>query len=85
MFRTAILRTSAAAARTAMRPAASTAVRRITIAAVAPRISVSAAPKAAAWQAVRCYSAAGGLERKDVYDRIKLILSGFDKVRFHFP
>lgn len=80
MFRTAVLRSTAAAARTvAMRPITSNAARRLAIGAAAPRVSF-AAPKIAAWQSVRCYSAAGGLERKDVYDRIKQLLAGFDKV-----
>jgi len=81
MFRTAVLRSTAAALRTvAMRPIASNAARRLAIGAAAPRVSF-AAPKIAAWQSVRCYSAAGSLERKDVYDRIKQLLAGFDKVR----
>ncbi|KAK0750641.1 hypothetical protein B0T18DRAFT_409330 [Schizothecium vesticola] len=80
MFRSAVLRSTAAAVRTAsMRPMSTTA-RRAAIAAAAPRITLAAAPRAVAWQAVRCYSAAGGLEKKDVYERIKLLLSGFDKV-----
>ncbi|KAK1833026.1 hypothetical protein QBC39DRAFT_347412 [Podospora conica] len=82
MFRTAVLRSAAAAVRSAsMRPMSTAAARRAAISAAAsPRISLSAAPRAVAWQAVRCYSAAGGLEKKDVYERIKLLLSGFDKV-----
>ena len=81
MFRSAILRSTAAAVRTtSMRPM-STAARRVTIAAPAPRTSLFVAPRAVVLQAVRCYSAAGGLEKKDVYERIKLLLSGFDKVR----
>jgi len=82
MLRTTILRSSAAAVRTAaMRPISSHAARRLAIAASAPRVSSFVAPKALAWQTVRCYASAGGLERKDVYDRIKQLLSGFDKVR----
>ena len=81
MFRPAVLRSMAAAVRTAsMRPMSTTA-RRAAIAATAPRISLATVPRAVAWQAVRCYSAAGGLEKKDVYERIKLLLAGFDKVR----
>lgn len=81
MFRSAVLRSTAAAVRTASMRPMSTAARRTVLAAAAPRISLAAAPRAVAWQAVRCYSAAGGLEKKDVYERIKLLLSGFDKVR----
>ncbi|KAK1753763.1 acyl carrier protein-like protein [Echria macrotheca] len=84
MFRTAILR-SASAVRSAAASAlpAAHAARRIAVA--APRVSssfgqTSVVGKVAAWQAVRCYSSAGGLERKEVYDRIKQLLSGFDKV-----
>ena len=83
MLRTAFLRSTAVVVRTAaMRPMSTTA-RRVALgaAAAAPRTPLFVAPRAAAWQAVRCYSAAGGLERKDVYERIKLLLSGFDKVR----
>ncbi|KAK3345828.1 acyl carrier protein-like protein [Lasiosphaeria hispida] len=77
MFRTTILR-SAARAAAVIRPVV---VSRVAIGAVAPRVAIrAAAPKAAAWQAVRCYSAAGGLDKKDVYERIKALLSGFDKV-----
>lgn len=85
MFRTAILRSTAAVRTAAMRPVSANAARRITIAAAAPRVAIAAAPKAAAWQTVRCYASAGGLDRKDVYDRIKQLLSGFDKVRFGHP
>lgn len=81
MFRSAVLRSTAAAVRTASMRPMSTAARRTVLAAAAPRISLAAAPRALAWQAARCYSAAGGLEKKDVYERIKLLLSGFDKVR----
>ncbi|KAK0724069.1 acyl carrier protein-like protein [Lasiosphaeris hirsuta] len=80
MFRTNILRSAARASTTAIRPVV---VSRVAIGgAVAPRVSMraAAAPRAAAWQAVRCYSAAGGLDKKDVYERIKALLSGFDKV-----
>lgn len=82
MFRTAILRSTAAVRTAAMRPVSANAARRITIAAAAPRVAIAAAPKAVAWQTVRCYASAGGLDRKDVYERIKQLLSGFDKVRF---
>ncbi|KAK0625133.1 acyl carrier protein-like protein [Bombardia bombarda] len=58
-----------------MRPAA-------TRLAAAPRIQSSfvAAPKSLVFQALRCYSSAGGLEKTEVYERIKQILTGFDKV-----
>lgn len=75
MFRTAILRSSAAVSRTAMRPVA---VRKLAIA--TPRVS-SFVPKTIAWQGVRCYSSAGSLEKAEVYSRIKQLLQGFDKVR----
>lgn len=77
MFRTAILRSSAAVSRTAMRPVA---VRKLAIA--TPRVS-SFVPKAIAWQGVRCYSSAGSLEKAEVYSRIKQLLQGFDKVRLN--
>ncbi|KAK3319491.1 acyl carrier protein-like protein [Cercophora scortea] len=73
MLRTAILRVARTAA---VRPVA-TASR---LAVVAPIRSAFVAPKSIAWQAVRCYSAAGGLEKKEVYERIKQLLQGFDKV-----
>lgn len=89
MFRTILARSSSAAAAAAMRPMSTRAivgVRRL--AAPSPRVSVAAAlPRtssaAATWQcqAVRCYASAGGLARSDVYDRIKTLLEGFDKVR----
>ncbi|KAM7183319.1 Acyl carrier protein-like protein [Naviculisporaceae sp. PSN 640] len=75
MFRTAILRTASAASKTAMRPVA---VRRLAVAGV-PKTS-SFVPKALAWQGVRFYSVAGGLEKAEVYSRIKQLLQGFDKV-----
>ncbi|KAL2023341.1 hypothetical protein VTK56DRAFT_3079 [Thermocarpiscus australiensis] len=78
MFRTAILRSAAVATRTALRPIPSTAARRLAIAS-APRIP-SFVPKTTAWQAVRCYASGGSLDRTEVYERIKQLLSGFDKV-----
>ncbi|KAM7184008.1 Acyl carrier protein-like protein [Rhypophila sp. PSN 637] len=76
MFRTAILRTASAASKTAMRPVA---VRRLAVA-VPKTVTSSFVPKALAFQGVRFYSAAGGLERSEVYSRIKQLLTGFDKV-----
>ncbi|KAK4450555.1 acyl carrier protein-like protein [Podospora aff. communis PSN243] len=80
MFRTAVLRSTAAAVRSAARPISNNAARRLAIGVAAPRVSVFSAPKVAAWQSVRCYASAGGLDRKDVYDRIKQLLANFDKV-----
>ena len=79
MFRTAILRSSLAA-RSAIRPATTNTARRL---AVAPRSATAVfAPRAAAWSGVRCYSAAGGLNKEEVEGRIKTLLQGFDKVRY---
>ncbi|KAK4236551.1 acyl carrier protein-like protein [Achaetomium macrosporum] len=78
MFRTAILRSAVGATRTAMRPIPSAAARRLAIA-PAPR-AASFVPKTVSWQAVRCYASGGSLERQEVYERIKQLLSGFDKV-----
>ncbi|KXX75469.1 Acyl carrier protein, mitochondrial [Madurella mycetomatis] len=78
MFRSAILRSAAAATRTALRPMPSASARRLAIA-PAPRIP-SLVPKTVAWQTVRCYASGGALQRTEVYERIKQLLSGFDKV-----
>ncbi|KAJ4286348.1 mitochondrial acyl carrier protein [Collariella sp. IMI 366227] len=78
MFRTTILRSAAAVSRTAMRPLPSAAARRVALA-PAPRIAAFA-PKTITWQPVRCYASGGGLDRTEVYERIKQLLSGFDKV-----
>jgi len=67
MFRTAILRSARAAA---MRPA--------TIA--VPRLATLAPRKMVVAQAVRSYASAHGLEKKEVFERIKQLLTGFDKV-----
>lgn len=76
MFRTAVLRT-ASAARAAIRPAASLAVRR----AIAPRAAaVSVMPKIQSFQSVRMYSAGGALNKEEVEGRIISLLQGFDKV-----
>ena len=67
MFRTAILRSFSRAA-------------------AAPRTLVVAAPRftvaVPAWSnaSVRSYAAAAGLSKKEVEDRIKALLQGFDKV-----
>ncbi|KAK4113254.1 acyl carrier protein [Canariomyces notabilis] len=78
MFRTAVIRSFAAATRTAIRPIPSVSARRLAIAPVSKPSSF--VPKTVAWQAVRCYASGGSLERGEVYERIKLLLSGFDKV-----
>ncbi|GAB1316835.1 mitochondrial acyl carrier protein [Madurella fahalii] len=78
MFRSAILRSAATATRTALRPIPSASARRLAIA-PAPR-TASFVPKTVAWQTVRCYASGGTLERTEVYERIKQLLSGFDKV-----
>jgi NADH dehydrogenase (ubiquinone) 1 alpha/beta subcomplex 1 len=75
MFRTAVLR-SASAARAAIRPAASLAVRRV---AVAPR-AAAVMPKIQSFQSVRMYSAGGALNKEEVEGRIISLLQGFDKV-----
>ncbi|KAK3936328.1 acyl carrier protein-like protein [Diplogelasinospora grovesii] len=77
MFRTAFLRSATAAARTAVRPVASNTPRRLVLA--APR-NPSFVPRTVGWAAVRCYASGGGLQRQDVYERIKQLLQGFDKV-----
>ncbi|KAK0382674.1 hypothetical protein NLU13_6685 [Sarocladium strictum] len=74
MFRTAVLRTSAAASRVALRPAA----RRTLITAAAPRAAVL--PKIQSLVAVRMYSAGGALSKEQVEGRILSLLQGFDKV-----
>jgi hypothetical protein len=86
MFRTAILRSSAAVARTAAlrqvarKPASALSSRTAVLA--RPSTTLFAAPRAAQWSVVRFYSEGGhGLNKDDVYIRIKTILEGFDKVR----
>ncbi|KAH8895922.1 acyl carrier protein [Thozetella sp. PMI_491] len=78
MFFTTVVR-SAAVARSAVRPilARSSAPARLAVA--VPR-APAFAPRAAAWTAVRSYSAGGGLAKEEVYDRIKQLLATFDKV-----
>lgn len=77
MFRTALIRTAAQASRVAARPAAlRTAIAPAARAALPP----AAAPRWAAVQTVRMYSAGGGLDKDNVEGRILTILQGFDKV-----
>jgi NADH dehydrogenase (ubiquinone) 1 alpha/beta subcomplex 1 len=76
MLRTAILRSAAAATRTAVRPIPSAARLAITPASRTP----SFVPKVAAWNAVRYYASGSSLDKTEVYERIKQLLSGFDKV-----
>lgn len=76
MFRTAMIRSAAAAAsRAVARPAAFRAAASPFVAKVA-----APAPKFAALQTVRMYSAASGLNQQEVEGRIIGILNGFDKV-----
>jgi hypothetical protein len=73
MFRTALLRSA--------RSAAAQTVRRS--GAIARPIAAVATPKfapVAAFQAVRCYSAAAGLSKSEVEGRIVDLLKNFDKV-----
>ena len=86
MFRSAVVRASLAA-RSAIRPAASTtstAARRIVVA--SPKTSATSsliAPRALAWSGgVRCYASGGGLNKEEVEGRVKALLEGFDKVGF---
>ena len=58
----------------------SAAARRFAVAPV-PRVA-SFVPKTVAWQAVRCYASGSSLDKVEVYERIKQLLSGFDKVGF---
>ncbi|KAH6649257.1 acyl carrier protein-like protein [Chaetomium tenue] len=78
MFRTTILRSAAAATRAAARPFPAVASRRLAIAPASR--TTSFVPKVAAWQAVRCYASGSSLDKTEVYERIKQLLSGFDKV-----
>ncbi|EAQ91813.1 hypothetical protein CHGG_00048 [Chaetomium globosum CBS 148.51] len=77
MLRTTILRSAAAATRTAARPFPAVASRRLAIAPASR--TTSFVPKVAAWQAVRCYASGSSLDKTEVYERIKQLLSGFDK------
>ncbi|KAL2196399.1 hypothetical protein P885DRAFT_78126 [Corynascus similis CBS 632.67] len=73
MLRTAILRSTAITARTAVRPIPSAAARRIAVA-PAPRVS-SFVPKMVAWKPVRCYASGGSLERDEIYERVVQVFS----------
>ncbi|CAJ2508507.1 Uu.00g135330.m01.CDS01 [Anthostomella pinea] len=73
MFRTALIRTAAVASRAAARPVARAAV-------VPFRPAFAPAPRFAAINAARMYSAASGLKKEEVEGRIMGILQGFDKV-----
>ncbi|CAD6455576.1 c1b76c50-ebb7-406c-8e70-69a6371ac18f [Sclerotinia trifoliorum] len=75
MFRTALLRTARSAASKAVhRPAA---IARP----IAPSSLITKSQFApSAFQAARCYSAAAGLEKKEVEGRILSLLNNFDKV-----
>ncbi|GKT50450.1 acyl carrier protein, mitochondrial [Colletotrichum spaethianum] len=76
MFRTAVLRSAAAATR-AIRPAVQQSAPLARRSLVAPRSAFRAAPKAIS---VRMYSAATGLNQQEVEGRIMALLQGFDKV-----
>ncbi|KAI1385175.1 acyl carrier protein [Hypoxylon trugodes] len=76
MYRAALIRTAVSASRAAT-TAARPAIRR---AAVPARAVFAPAPKIAAFQTVRMYSAGGGLKKEEVEGRIIGILQGFDKV-----
>ncbi|KAK6952598.1 Acyl carrier protein, mitochondrial [Daldinia eschscholtzii] len=73
MFRAALIRTAATASRAIVaRPVA----RRVAIPA---RAVFAPAPRLAAFQAVRMYSAGSGLKKEEVEGRIISILQNFDK------
>lgn len=73
MFRTAIIRSAAAATRITARPVLRAPVFRVAARqATVPRVTVV--------KAVRMYSAASGLEEGEVTGRIIAVLQGFDKV-----
>ncbi|KAL3295637.1 acyl carrier protein [Colletotrichum asianum] len=77
MFRTAVLRSAAAASRV-IRPAVQQSAPLARSSLVAPRAAFArAAPKAVS---VRFYSAATGLNKDEVEGRIFALLQGFDKV-----
>lgn len=76
MFRTAVLRSAAAATR-AIRPAVQQSAPLARRSLVAPQAAFRAAPKAIS---VRMYSAAAGLNKQEVEGRIFALLQGFDKV-----
>ncbi|KAL7620067.1 mitochondrial acyl carrier protein [Parahypoxylon ruwenzoriense] len=75
MFRTALIRTAVLASRAAARP-----VARRAIVPVRSVFAPAPAPRIAAFQSVRMYSAGDGLKKEDVENRIMGILQTFDKV-----
>ncbi|GAP93447.1 putative acyl carrier protein [Rosellinia necatrix] len=80
MFRSAVLRSAAAASRLAARPVAARSALlapRATGSLLAPTSRIAAAPAA---PAVRMYSAPAGLNKEEIEGRIMGILQGFDKV-----
>jgi len=79
MFRSAVLRSAAAATRTTIRSIPPAAAKKFAVAPVS-RVT-SFIPKTASWQVVRCYASNEGLQKVEVYERIKSLLAGFDKVR----
>ena len=81
MFRSSVLRNAArASASIAVRPAARRTLTIATRAAAASPRAVVMAPRVTCFQAVRMYSAAGGLNKEEVEGRIISLLQGFDKV-----
>lgn len=80
MFRTALVRTAAAAARRAPIVAARSfsAVPRPALSSVVKRQAV--APAVASKIVVRGYASGGGLSKEDAEGRIMSLLAGFDKV-----
>ena len=78
MFRTVLLRSARGAAKTVQR---SGAIARL----VAPSSFITKSQFAPSpFQAVRCYSAAAGLQKGEVESRIIDLLNNFDKVGFVF-
>ncbi|KAI2463158.1 acyl carrier protein [Annulohypoxylon bovei var. microspora] len=73
MFRAGLIRTAVAATRAAARPVARRAI-------MPTRAVFAPAPRLAAFQAVRMYSAGGALSKDEVEARITQILAGFDKI-----
>ncbi|KAK1963486.1 acyl carrier protein [Colletotrichum sublineola] len=76
MFRTAVLRSAAAATR-AIRPVVQQSAPLARRSLVVPRSAFRAAPKVIS---ARMYSAAAGLNKQEVEGRIMALLQGFDKV-----
>ncbi|KAI1458620.1 acyl carrier protein [Annulohypoxylon moriforme] len=73
MFRAGLIRTAVMASRAVARPVARRAI-------IPAKAAVAPAPRLAAFQTVRMYSAGGGLKREEVEGRIGHILESFDKV-----